>query len=98
MLDLGTFLFKNGVKAPNMRIMIQGWDGGKILGKKIRKSSFLEAGKNHYRPERHSLRAQRGSGGFWQPRRVWLGSHHSKILDWRFLVEDIVIPGLISHN
>ena len=89
---------KKGRKGKVVSWRIQKKRNLKILGKKIRKSSFLEAGKNHYRPERHSLRAKRGSGGFWQPRRVWLGSHHSKILDWRFLVEDIVIPGLISHN
>ena len=34
--------------------------------------------QNHYRPERRSLRAKRGSGSSWQPRRVWLGSHNRK--------------------
>ena len=47
MLDLGTFLLKNGVKAPNMRehnTKLQGWDGGnlKIHLKNFLMSSFLE--------------------------------------------------------
>ena len=40
---------------------------------------------HHYWLGRHSLRAKRGSGSTWQPRRVWVGIDIDKIIRLKML-------------
>ena len=90
------FIFKIGPKCPtcehNLWMKLDpGWDGG---NSKCFSLHLLVLAHCHYRLGRHSLRAKRGSGVSWQPRRVWHGTDIRK----NIRQERHLVPWLFPHN